>query len=94
MERERSSLVHTLSLSFKNPAKLQDLIVGQVGTVALARDAQAFIKSVDDVVVGHAEFFGELVDAQHEGAYLGGFGELAERSSYYLFSKAFVHGVD
>ncbi len=42
--------------------------------MALARDTHALLEGVDDVVVGHAKFFGKLVDAQHEGAYLIGLG--------------------
>jgi hypothetical protein len=38
--------------------------------VALPGNAQALFKHLDDIVVTHTLFFGELIDAQHERAYL------------------------
>jgi hypothetical protein len=48
-----------------------DLIVREVGAVALSREAQALLKHLDDIVVTYTLIFGELIDAQHERAYLG-----------------------
>jgi hypothetical protein len=41
-------------LAFDDPAKGADLFVTEVGTVALALDAQALFKGIEDFVIAHA----------------------------------------
>ena len=50
--------------------ELGDLIIRQVGAVALAGETQTLLEHLDDLVVAHTLIFGELVDAQHERGYL------------------------
>jgi len=70
VERQGRGFFTALVLGVKGAAKEGDLIVREVGAVALPGDAQALFEHLDDIVVAHALIFGELVDAQHERAYL------------------------
>jgi hypothetical protein len=70
MNGQRRGLLGPLGFPVEHPSELRDLVIGEVGAVALPWDAEALFEGVDDILVGHADFFGELIDAKHEGAYL------------------------
>jgi hypothetical protein len=45
-------------LAFHDPAKGIDLIIAEVGAMALALDAQVLFEGVEHDVIAHAELFG------------------------------------
>ncbi|OQA36537.1 MAG: hypothetical protein BWY56_01392 [Acidobacteria bacterium ADurb.Bin340] len=68
VDREGGGFFRPLGLGVEKTAELEDLVVAQVRAVALPGDAHTLFEGLDHVVVRDTDLFGELVDAQHEGA--------------------------
>jgi hypothetical protein len=55
--RSLDGFFRSLGLVFQNAPDPMDLVVGEIGAMALALDAQALLECVENFVIAHAKLF-------------------------------------